>query len=353
MFHEGYRGKHRWGMNKNVTMKNIADALGVSTVTVSKALSDKDGVGEQLRRSIKQKADEMGYCHSVSKAKSVSDSSKFNIGVIVASNYVDPDSYAFYLKVYHYIILALTKCNYSGIMEIISDDMRENMTMPVVAAERKVDGIIILGQFSTAYVQKIKGTGIPLVLLDFYDGEVEADSVVTDNVYGAYRLTEYCIDKGHKKIAFVGSIHATASILDRYLGYYRALLVHGIEPRVDYVLEDRDENCLFKSEIALPEDMPTAFVCNCDELAYLLIEQLRNKGLRVPEDVSVVGFDNYTFIGHLTYQKLTTVAVNVEVMAGEAVSLLIRQIEGGAPSNVRKVIDGTLLIRDSVKDIRK
>ena len=339
-------------MNKSVTMKNIADALGVSTVTVSKALSDKEGVGEQLRRIIKQKADEMGYCHSTSKAKGVQDGSKFNIGVIVASNYVDPDSYAFYLKVYHHVILALRKSNYSGIMEIITEDMRDSMALPVVASERKVDGIIVLGQLSTAYVQKVKDTGIPLVLLDFYDGELEADSVVTDNVYGAYGLTEYCITMGHRKIAFVGSIHATASILDRYLGYYRALLVHGIEPRPEYILEDRDENCLFKREIALPEDMPTAFVCNCDELAYLLMEQLRKKGIRVPEDVSVVGFDNYTFIDHFTYRKLTTVAVNVEAMASEAVSLLIRQIEGGEPSNVRKVINGTLLIRDSVKNIR-
>lgn len=340
-------------MNKNVTMKNIADALGVSTVTVSKALSDKEGVGDQLRRTIKQKAAEMGYSYGSAKIKSVQESSKFNIGVIVASNYVDPDSYAFYLKMYHYIVLALKKCNYSGIMEIVSDEMRDAMTMPVVAAEHKVDGIIILGQLTTAYVQKVKDTGIPLVLLDFYDGELEADSVVTDNVYGAYGLTEYCINMGHKKIAFVGSIHATASILDRYLGYYRALLIHGIEPRPDYVIEDRDENCLFRKEIKLPEDMPTAFVCNCDELAYLLMEQLRKRGLRVPEDISVVGFDNYTFIDYFTYRKLTTVAVNVEAMASEAVSLLIRQIESGMPSSVRKVISGTLLIRDSVKDIRK
>ncbi len=338
-------------MNKNVTMKNIADALGVSTVTVSKALSDKDGVGEPLRRTIKRKVDEMGYSYAASKAKGAQDGSKFNIGVIVASNYVDPDSYAFYLKMYHYIVLALKKINYSGIMEIITNEMRDNLILPVVAVDKKVDGIIVLGQFSTAYVQKVKDTGIPLVLLDFYDGELEADSVVTDNVYGAYALTEYCINMGHRKIAFVGSIHATASILDRYLGYYRALLTHHIPLRDDYVVEDRDENCLFRKEIKLPEDLPTAFVCNCDELAYLLMEQLRKKGLRVPEDISVVGFDNYTFIDYFTYRKLTTVAVNVEVMADEAVMLLIHHIEEGAPSNIRKVINGTLLIRDSVKKI--
>ncbi len=340
-------------MNKHVTMKNIAEVLGVSTVTVSKALSDKDGVGEPLRRTIKQKADEMGYRYCLTKGKGMPDKSKCNIGVIVASNYVDPGSYAFYLMVYHNIILALKKCNYSGIMEIITEEMRAGMTLPVVAAEHKVDGIIILGQLPTEYVRRVKETGIPIVLLDFYDGEIEADSVVTDNVYGAYSLTEYCIRMGHTKIAFVGSIHATASILDRYLGYYRALLEHGIALRGDYVIEDRDERNLFRPEISLPDDMPTAFVCNCDELAYLLIEQLRKKGYRVPDDVSVVGFDNYTFINYFAYRKLTTVSVDVDMMTKEAVSLLIGQIEDGVTSNVRKVISGTLLIRDSVKNIRK
>lgn len=338
-------------MNKSVTMKNIADSLGVSTVTVSKALADKDGVSEELRKVIKAKADEMGYRYAGSKQKKGKENQKFNIGVIVASNYVDVTSYSFYLNMYHSVILALARNGYSGIMEIITDDMREGSVLPTVVLENKVDGVIVLGQLPAEYVIAIRETGMSVVLLDFYNSAIETDSVVTDNMYGTYMLTDYCISMGHKKIAFVGSIHATASILDRYLGYYRSLVMNHIKPREDYLIEDRDINQLTLNDIRLPEDMPTAFVCNCDEVAYILMEQLRKRGFRIPEDVSVVGFDNYTFLEY-TSMKLTTVAVDVDGMADEAVNLLIRQIVSGQPSNVRKVISGNLIIRDSVKDIR-
>ena len=338
-------------MNKSVTMKNIADVIGVSTVTVSKALADKEGVGEELRQAIKEKADEMGYNYASSKQKSLKEKQKFNIGVIVASNYVDVASYSFYLSLYHNIILRLAKDGYSGIMEIITDEMRKEALLPTVVVEQKVDGIIVLGQLAGAYVEKIRQTGMPVVLLDFYDATVDTDSVVTDNVYGTYMLTDYCINRGHKKIAFVGSIHSTASILDRYLGYCRALFSNRIRLREDYLIEDRGEDLLNYEKIELPEDMPTAFVCNCDEVAYRLMEQLSQSGYRVPEDISVVGFDNYTFIDYAK-PKLTTVAVNMEAMSDEAVSMLIRQIVSAEPSNLRKVISGTLIIRDSVKDIR-
>lgn len=338
-------------MNKSVTMKNIADVLGVSTVTVSKALADKEGVGEELRQAIKAKADEMGYSYAASKQKSSREKQKFNIGVIVASNYVDVASYSFYLSLYHNIILSLAKTGYSGIMEIITDEMRQENVLPTVVIEQKVDGVIVLGQMSAVYVEKIMNTGMPVVLLDFYDAAIDTDSVVTDNVYGTYMLTDYCISMGHRKIAFVGSIGATSSILDRYLGYFRALCINRIEPRRDYLIEDRGSNLLNYDKIKLPEDMPTAFVCNCDEIAYHLMGQLNQMGYKVPEDISVVGFDNYTFADYAN-PKLTTVAVNMEAMAEEAVTMLIRQIVTKEPSNLRKVISGTLIIRDSVKDIR-
>lgn len=339
-------------MNKSVTMKNIADVLGVSTVTVSKALADKEGVGEELRQAIKVKADEMGYSYTAGKQKNRKEKQKFNIGVIVASNYIDRASYSFYLSMYHNIILRLAKTGYSGIMEIITAEMRRDNSLPTVVIEQKVDGVIVLGQMSAAYVEKIMDMGMPVALLDFYDAAIETDSVVTDNVYGTYKLTDYCISMGHHKIAFVGSINATSSILDRYLGYCRALYMNHIEQRPDYLIEDRGTNMLNYERMKLPEDdMPTAFICNCDEVAYHLMGQLNQMGYKVPEDISVVGFDNYTFVDYAN-PKLTTVAVNMEAMAEEVVTMLLRQIITKKPSNLRKVISGTLMIRDSVKDIR-
>lgn len=117
------------------------------------------------------------------------------------------------------------------------------------------------------------------------------------------------------------------------------------------MISDRGDDGLF-IELDLPEDMPTAFVCNCDELAYILMEKLKAKGYRIPEDISVVGFDNYTFAGYSS-PRLTTVEVNVEAMAQTAVETLIKRILGEKYIQGRRVISGNLIIRDSVADISK
>lgn len=331
-------------MSKKVTMKDIAERLSVSTVTVSKALADKEGVGEELRETIKLLALEMGYSYASPSDKE--DSLRhYNIGIIVASNYVGEGTYPFYFKMYQRIVMYLSVQKHSGILELITPEMRKKGVMPNIVADKKVDGIIVMGQLEKDYLKMIRECNVPMVYLDFYDNDVEESAVITDNVYGTYMLTNHIISMGHKKIAFVGNIYATSSILDRYLGYYRALVEKKIEVRGDYLISDRGEDDLF-IDLELPKEMPTAFVCNCDEIAYILIEKLKQNGYRVPEDISVVGFDNYTFARYTPVQ-LTTVEVNMDEMAESAAQLLVRHIDGYEEKG-RKVISGRLIIRDSV-----
>lgn len=337
-------------MGKKVTMRDIAKRLSISTVTVSKALGEKDGVSESLRGTIKQLASEMGYSYT-----SLSDHDEtlknYNIGIIVASNYMQEGTYPFYFKMYQCIVRYLSSQKYSGILELITPLMRKKNILPNIASGKKVDGIIVMGQLGSEYLELLRGKKIPLIYLDFYDKNGQEDSVITDNVHASYLLTNYVVEMGHEKIAFVGNIYATSSILDRYLGYYRSLLVNKIAVREDYLISDRGEDELF-IDLKLPEDMPTAFVCNCDEIAYVLMEKLKKEGYRIPEDISVVGFDNYTLAGY-TSPKLTTVEVNIEAMTKNAVELLVAQIEGRSGEKGRKLVSGKLVIRDSVAQHKK
>ncbi len=330
-------------MKKNVTMRDIAARLDVSTVTVSKALSNKDGVSEELREKIKEVADSMGYRYN-SLAKGMKEGRSYNVGIIIAERYVKDD--AFYLKMYQSAVKSLAKVNYYGIMEIISRKTEKDLIMPNMISDNKVDGIIILGQMNSDYVDIIKEAAIPIVFLDFYDEHLDVDSIISDNVYGAYILTNYLISQGHKEIGFIGDIFATSSILDRYLGYYKALLANGIHLKEEWIIKDRDDAGSF-IDIALPKQMPTAFVCNCDEVAYIFIKQLKKAGFKVPEDVSVVGFDNYIF-ANLSSPKLTTIEVDIDNMADTAVDAVIKKIQEENFTLGRKVISGHLIIRDSV-----
>lgn len=335
-------------MAKDVTMRDIAKKVGVSTVTVSKALTDKEGVSSELRSIIIKTAEEMDY-HYVSN-----DSGKnygTTIGVIVADNYVDysAKNFTFYMKMYHSIIKYMSSYRCSVIMEVINDEMLKEGRIPNMVQGRKVDGVIVLGYIESRYLNNIKKTCIPMVYLDFYDRNMEVASIISDNTYGTYMVTNYLFEMGHKKIAFVGNIEATPSILDRYLGFYRSFLNNKMQIRQEYVLSDRDIKG-YDIDIELPQDMPTAFVCNCDQTAERLIRQLKRLGYSVPDDISVVGYDNFSLSRDNI--KITTIEVDIDEMAKNALDVVARLINGDEKAVGRKVISGKLVIGDSVRNIK-
>ncbi len=331
-------------MGKNITMKDVADRLGVSTVTVSKALSDKEGVSEALRESIKQMAQEMGYRYNT-LGKSMKEGRNYNIGILIAEQFMSEN--AFYSKMYQTIIRDLLSYNYFGIMEVISEEAEKEGRIPQLLQNNKVDGIIVLGQMKRGYIQKIADSGIPFIFLDFTDDHFQVDTIVSDSFHGAYEITCHLIEQGHTRIGFIGNISATSSIMDRYLGYYKALLESGLGLRSDWIIADRDERGKY-CPIVLPEEMPTAFVCNCDEVAYAFIQQLKKAGYSVPNQVSVVGYDNYIY-ATLSEPAITTVEVNIEAMSEAAVSSILKRIKNPGRDYGRKVISGRIIYRDSVK----
>lgn len=335
-------------IKKAVTMSDIAATLGVSTVTVSKALGDKDGVSEELRAKIKQKANEMGYRFNFT-SKSQKDGFTYNISVVVAKHFIN-DASAFYWVVYRYIVELLQKQSYYGILEVISDKDEQNCEIPVSLLNKKSDGVIVLGQFTDKYINTLTSLKIPTVFLDFYSSLNDADTVLSDNFFGSYMLTSYLIENGHTRIGFLGTITSTSSIQDRYLGYYKALLEHGIEMNKDWIIEDRIGDGRVFNEFRIPENMPSAFVCNSDESAYIYLNQLKAAGYRIPEDLSIVGYDNHIY-STISTPRITTIDVNSYRMSHEAVEIVIKKIRDNNYRCGRILVTGKLVERDSVKPL--
>lgn len=333
-------------MTKNVTMKNIAKELDVSTVTISKALSGKEGVSDELRKLIKCKADEMGYRYNA-LGKSMRDGKNYNIGILIPEQFMHES--AFYSKMYQSLIKEMMPYNYFGILEIVSCQEEKESIMPRILKNNKVDGIILLGQMQKDYIWMIDKTKVPYIFLDFVDDTFDVDTIISDNVYGSYEITNYLISEGHGEIGFIGNQFATTSITDRYLGYYKALLEHRLRIHEEWIIKDRNEQGEF-IELLLPKELPTAFVCNCDKIAYELIKLLKKKGIRVPEDVSVVGYDNYIY-ATLSDPQITTVEVNVDAMSETAILSIIRRIQNPNLESSRKIISGRIIIRDSVTNL--
>lgn len=332
-------------MAKAVRMSDIAERLHVSIVTVSKALAGKDGVGEELRREILQLADEMGYQNK--KNKPDAPAKAYTLGIVISYRYIEKGQ-SFYWNLYERVLFYLAQTGHIGILEVVTDSAEQEQQIPRLVQEERVDGVIVMGNFSRAYRDMLAETGIPMVVLDAFDARYHRDSVISDGYYGMYTIVDYLLQMGHRDIVFVGSVNSTSSITDRYYGYCRAMREAGVTVTDDRILPDRDSEGKVVISLDHLKKLPTAFACNCDITAYVLLNALKEKGIRVPEDVSIVGFDDYILAG-LAVPALTTYAVDIDHMAKASAQQLIRRIQRPEMEVRRIVVSGKLVIRDSVK----
>ena len=328
------------------TMRDIAREVGTSAVTVSKALAGKTGMSDELRMKILKKASEMGYEYPHSNRNLPRE--HLEIGILIPDKYFEPDS--FYAEIYKRLVKKLADLGHFGLLELLDPENEEALVLPSLLTTKHVDGLIMLGEPAKPYYRKVAQAGSPVVFLDFYDEQANADAVAGDNAYGTYRLTSHLIRRGHREIGFVGNIKATSSIMDRFLGYYRAMLVNDLQVREDWILPDRGlTGGLVKPQ--LPEELPTAFVCNCDMTARLLIDALREKGYRVPEDISVTGFDDYP-AGNEGDIPLSTFRIDTDGMIELAVKTLLERCSGEQKPFGRFVVGGQPVYRNSESEIQ-
>ena len=326
-------------MKNRVSMQDIADSIGVSKVTVSKVLRGKSDVSEAMSRKIAAAAERLGYVYGGKKEN------QLRIAVLSAEHFLGGNE-CFYVRLYRHLSEEFEKLNIDPILSVIDFKSETELLVPEKLKSRETDGIVLLGQFSKAYVERVMSLGIPVVFLDFYYDGFDATSINTDNFFSEYEMVNRLIHMGHTKIAFVGTLSATSSIQDRFLGYYKALIEHRIPLSQKWIFSDREPDGRYL-DIDFPEEMPTAFACNCDEVALRMIRRLTEKGWRVPEDISVTGFDDSLRSG----PGITTVRVDLEGMAHAAAKAMMREIGGNRQKN-RVLIKGEIILRESAAKVK-
>ena len=330
----------------SVTMRDLGKRLGVSAVTVSKALAGKSGVSEEMRQKIIKLAADLGYVNPNAQQGKVTRG--LDVGILVPDQFFSNDT--FYAMFYKLLMQTLTDAGYFGMLELIPESMQQALLLPNIVRSNRVDALIILGQPTEAYTRMLVNQPLPVVALDFYYPAIPVDAIIGDSAFGSASMTWELIHKGHRDIGFLGNVKATSSIMERYLGYASAMMMNDLPIRPECVVRDRDDNnVVLELEKQLPEKLPTAFVCNCDVMARTLIDVLMRRGLRVPEDVSVVGYDDFNNVpGSL---PLTTFRVNTAAMCQMAVKLVEERCAGDKKPYVRMVVGGECVYRDSVRAI--
>lgn len=333
-----------------VRLADIAKKVGVSTVTVHNALAGNKGVSEELREKIQSVASEMGYqilSERKQKAREAAGEASYTVGVLIAENYLAQYE-TFYWKMYQELAVAATEKRCFAAVEILKkEDEINTLNLPTCVEGNKVDGLIILGKINEEYIIKLTKTArIPVVFLDYYDKDFAKDAVVTDSFYGTYLLTEFMFEQEIEELGFVGSIYSTSSIMDRYCGFLKAMMSHKKEIKPQWLIEDRGE--LGQMGFKLPKRLPKGFVCSCDLAAYMLIDKLNERGYKVPEDISVVGFDNYLYPG-LADREITTYEVNTKAMTKVALEKVLKQIKNPKRGHGMDIVSGHMVIKKSVK----
>lgn len=345
------KGVKNMGQKKKVKLEDIAEKLGVSIVTVSNALKGKKGVSDEMREKITRTAQEMGY-HSVQREKKTRDSHV--VGAIVAERYVR-EFPSFYMEVYKNISQEAMKRGGLTMLEVASRE-KENLEEKFSAFQDcEVEGIILIGEMKKGYIDAVRREykNVPIVCVDYYDVYEDMDYIVTDGFGGMEQMTRLMIKEGIRDLAFVGTVNATKNITDRYLGYCKALDRAGIEDAKYNIIPDRDSSGeVFDLNPQLPEKLPQGFVCNCDRTAFAVIRKLKERGMRVPEDVSVVGFDNYPpdVSGG---RQLSTYQNDEQVLARLSIHTMIRRIEGKKKLEGIRIVEGSMIRGESVKFRRR
>lgn len=313
-----------------ISMQDIADRLQISKNAVSLALRGKPGVSDETRELVIALAKKLNY-NSMGDAPAINAESR-NLLVFIPS-YIRNDSY-FYNDIYWSIDNRASQKGYNAVLATVSDEIQKSKTLPPIANELDFAGFIVIGVLDEDYVRFLLRQQTSLLSVDHLYYGLEVKSIVTANIEGAYHITQKVIGYGHKKIGFVGPYGMTSSIYERWCGFQKAMQDADLAICPEHIINDHSplSSLLSDPEEVLQrlsgiQNMPTAFVCGGDRIAIATIEALKTLGCKVPQQVSVVGFDDIE-ISKYVEPKLTTMRVRRKEMGRLAVDYLLQSREG-------------------------
>jgi LacI family transcriptional regulator len=330
----------------NMTIKDVASKAGVSVTTVSHVINKTRFVSEELVERVLAAMQELNY-HPNTLARSLRMGETKTIGLIIPDN-----SNPFFAEISRTVEdigfergYSVFLCNSDGLVE--KEAAYINMLIT-----KQVDGVVYIpASDSQNHLLGLSARGIPVVVVDRDMPYLDADVVLIDNEQGGYDATRYLLELGHKKIACITGPSQLTPSAARVEGYQRALQEASQPVRSEYILPGdfraRGGETAMNNLLKLPETPTAVFSCN-DMMAIGALRALRKNNIKVPQQISIIGFDDIDIAAEIV-PALTTVAQPAVDLATCAADLLIARLKKDqAPTEYkRRVLDARLVIRDS------
>ncbi|CAH1058312.1 LacI family DNA-binding transcriptional regulator [Paenibacillus pseudetheri] len=327
-----------------MNIHDVAKKSGLSVVTVSRVINNSPSVREGNRRKVLSAIEELNYQPN-SAARSLVRGKTGVIGMSI-TNFND----SFYDRVIRVVNRKLAEQGYFLALSITEN---EDEGVNFLFQKDRVDGIILLSPIEEKeYVEELKRKNIPFVLLDNQLQHEDVPSVVVDNYQGGYEATKHLIGLGHTQIAYIGGPSVFLSVAERKRGYVQALDEAGLTPfGTEYCGFTVSSGYEVAKRWIREDKLPTAIFSGDDFIALGVVQALREEGILVPQDISVVGFDDQQFVGEF-YPRLTTVRQPEAQMGSIGVDLLMKLINGEVMPAVVTKLAPQLLVRESTASVR-
>lgn len=318
-------------MGKRITIQDIADSLGVSRNTVSKALNNTGVLAESTKRKILSKAAELGYKQFIYDPQ-LSNPNNTKIRELALFTQNMPGTSHFASMMLNSFQEKISLNHYKLSIFLLRDQEILSCRLPNGFDPQKCEGIICVELFNLPYTEMLSNLNIPLLFVDSAAkidfSQYRADFLLMENHSSVYNLTNTFIKNGYKKLAFAGYINNCQSFYERYLGFSNALKANQLIPLTD-VFENKDVFSNLQTTISqiysLPK-LPDAFICANDFVAIDLLKALRKCNFEVPRDVLITGFDNATE-AKIIEPHLTTIHIPSSEMGIIAADLLLSRIQ--------------------------
>lgn len=373
-------------MGKRVTIQDIADALGISRNTVSKAINNSDGLADATRERILQKAAEMGYKQfsyismmaqelsqpgSGSSAKDRRGDFTFLDQTAELLDASKPKEIALFTRGFlgnsHFANAMLdnfqrelSQLGYTMNMHRLTAEEMRSFRLPPTFNQERTSGIVCVEVFSYEYARMLCDLDIPILFVDapveHMQNPLPADLLLMDNTKGIYRFVRDTIDRGITDIGFIGHITHCCSFMERYLAFRNAMFLCGVPVNEEFCITGNYQNKLYpadgeyrkylKEELSQLERLPRVIICANDFNAVDVIAVCRELGISIPGDVMLCGFDDSPE-SRIVTPNLTTIHIHSQVLGLSAVQLLMTRIKE-PDLNFRTVhAETTLIYRES------
>lgn len=335
-----------------VSMKDIAARCNVSVATVSKALNGYSDIGQKKREEIQEVAKEMGYFPN-SSARALKTNRTYDLGILFADNLHSGLTHDYFASILDSFKVTAELRGYDITFTSMSTVANRRMSYYEHCRYRGLDGVVIANiDFTTPEAVELVRSSLPVVTIDFvFDGRI---AVVSDNVKGMKDLVDYVCSMGHRKIAYIHGDYNSVT-RDRISSLYRTLSARGIEVPDGYIRQSRyrDGEMTRKvmKELLELKDRPTCVFTPDDFSAVGAYHAVQEAGLRIPDDISVVGYDGIP-IAQALFPKLTTLKQDTRLIGQRAAQELIDLIESPKTTLVDKIlIEGHVMEGGSVARI--